>query len=97
MNKQADYLIFHRVYEIGFCEYETDTTVFIDGEPTRFGRDYKNVTPEEAVNKSLSVASEYAKGVIGPDASCIIDSNGSPFVDWQAHNATQYEEDSVYE
>lgn len=97
MSKPADYYVFHRVYEVGFCEYATDTTVFIDEVPTRFEREYANVKPEEAVNFSLSEAVAIAWDTIGEDATCIIDSNGSPYVDWQAFNATQYEEETVYE
>lgn len=92
MAKQADYYIFNRVYEVGFCEYATDTTVFIDGEQTRFEHEYSNVTPEDAVNYSISEAVELALGKLGLDATCIIDSNGSPYVDWCLFNAQPYEE-----
>ena len=97
MTKPADYYVFHRVYEIGFCEYAADTVVFIDEQSTRFEHEYTNVKPEEAVNYSLSEAVEFAHGEIGEEATCIIDSNGSPYVDWQTFNATQYEEETVYE
>lgn len=93
MNKPADCLILHRVYEVGFCEYSTDTTVFIDGESKQFQRYYSNVKPDEAVNYSLAVAVTYVRETIGADAVPVIQSNGSPYVDWQTFNATPYEED----
>lgn len=91
MSIPADYYVSHLVFEIGFCEYATDTVVYIDDQPTRFEQVYANVKPEEAVNYSLSEAVEFAQGEIGPEATCIIDSNGSPYVDWQAFNAIPYE------
>lgn len=93
----ADYLIVHRVYEIGFCEYATDTVVFIDGEDMRFERQYTNVRPDEAVNFSLAEAVTFAQGIIGPDAAALIDSNGSPYVDWNTFNAKQNEEELNHE
>lgn len=92
MSKPADYFIFNRVYEIGFCEYATDTVAIIDGDSTQFERAYTNVKPDEAVNYAISEAVEFAKGVLGPDATAIIDTNGSPYVDWRLFNAEPYEE-----
>ncbi|MGC6589837.1 hypothetical protein ACPV3A_33510 [Paenibacillus sp. Dod16] len=91
MTKPADYYVLQRVYEIGFCEYATDTVVFIDEEPISFEREYSNAKAEEIVNYSLAEAVYYAQEKLGPDAVGIIDSNGSPYVDYQAFNAIPYE------
>ena len=98
MSKKADYLIYQRVYEIGFCEYAADTVVFIDEEPVTFGREYTNVKPDEAVNYSLAEAVTLAQEKYGADALGIIDSNGAPYVDYHSLNCFPYEkEESVNE
>ena len=94
MNKYpADYYVFQRIYEIGFCEYAATTSVFIDEEPVTFERQYVNVKPGEAVNYGLAEAVNFAQENKGKNAVGIIDSNGSPYVDWQAFNAIPYEEE----
>lgn len=96
MTKKADFFIFHRVFETGFCEYVTDTTVFIDGNAQKFEQNYTNVTASSAVNYSLAEAVEYGQGICGDESSCIIDSNGSPYVDLTTFNGTLFEEELIY-
>lgn len=79
---QASAFIFHRVYEVGFCKFDTITLIAFDTEsdPVKLERTFSNVTPEQAVQYSLAEAFDYGVGVDGDEFTAILDTNGRPYV-----------------
>lgn len=92
MDDKAAYYIHQHIYEVGYCRYHALTTLFVDGEPRVYDREYSNVKADEVVNIALAEPVAHAESIYGAGAPFILYTNGTPYVDLNTYKCQFYED-----